>query len=174
MDHSRSHYVAKFTRESAAKPEDIPTRPVEMNATQVAFISKMVMSELMELALATHGVYNSENELRGFMQQCFNRAFDETVDRPNSRQIPITPIGVERIAEQADALVDILYYVENAAVKSGINLEPIFHTVHGANERKRFEDGKYHRNAEGKVIKPLNWYGPDVKGEIERQLKPDA
>lgn len=164
---SRSDFVRRFTIESAVVPGSIPTRPVEMNAVQVAFISKMVMSELTELVAATIGTATSLTELRGFMQKCLNGALDEFENK--TRPIPAERLSA-RIAEQADALVDILYYVENAAAKSGVDLDPIFHAVHVANESKKFEDGKYHHNKEGKVIKPINWQAPDVETLIKDQM----
>lgn len=170
---SRSDLVRRFTFESAPDPSKLPVRPREMTYTEVSFITKMVMSELVELAVAGHGACESKDALIGFLQQRLNDAIQEHLDKPNGRQIPVSsPDPVERIAEQADALVDIVYYVENAAVKAGIDLEPIFNVVHAANESKKFDDGKYHRNAEGKVIKPPAWTPPDVKIEVLLQLRP--
>lgn len=158
MATSRSEMVRRFTLDSIGA-EGIPSRPREMSPAQVAFITKMVMSELAELASSTKGAFSNATELRGFMQVCLNKALDEHEAKTHT---PPDIYPHQRIADQADALGDIAYYVENAAIKTGIDLEPVFREIHAANERKRFPDGKYHRNAEGKVVKPPDWKGPDI------------
>ena len=76
------------------------------------------------------------------------------------------------IAEQADALVDAIYYICDFAATHGINLDPIFCIVHGANMQK-VVDGKVTRREDGKVLKPDGWEnpGPKVEAEIERQIR---
>lgn len=73
--------------------------------------------------------------------------------------------------EQADALVDIIYYVVHAAVKKGYDLDPIFDIVHNANMKKVVE-GKVIRRDDGKILKPEGWTSPEpfIKKEIHRQL----
>jgi hypothetical protein len=97
----------------------LPVKPELMRPEDVAHITKMVESELDELAEAK------------------------------------TPL------EQADALVDAIYYICDRAVRHGLNLDDLFHAVHAANMRK-LVDGKAIVNAEGKVLKPAGWVGPDA------------
>lgn len=75
-------------------------------------------------------------------------------------------------AEQADALVDMIYYVIDTAVKNGYNLDPVFDIVHQANMNKVI-NGKVTRRADGKILKPLGWTSPDrlIAKEIEKQSK---
>lgn len=76
------------------------------------------------------------------------------------------------IAEQADAFVDIYYYMLNAAAKKGVNVSAIFDIVHGANMAKRDPaSGKFLTREDGKIIKPKGWQAPDIKAEIQRQLE---
>lgn len=77
----------------------------------------------------------------------------------------------ETIEDEADALVDAIYYICDCAVKQGIDLDKIFNIVHGANMQK-VENGKVIRRDDGKVLKPESWKDPQplIKEEIERQL----
>jgi predicted HAD superfamily Cof-like phosphohydrolase len=75
-------------------------------------------------------------------------------------------------AAQADALVDVYYYSQNAACKKGMNISAVFNMVHGANMAKRDpKTGEFIKRADGKIIKPEGWKSPDVEGEIVRQAK---
>ena len=79
------------------------------------------------------------------------------------------------IAEQADALVDAIYYICDFAATHGINLDPLFDIVHGAN-MKKVVDGKVIRRDDGKILKPEGWEdpAPKLEAEIERQLNSGA
>jgi predicted HAD superfamily Cof-like phosphohydrolase len=74
------------------------------------------------------------------------------------------------IAEQADALVDAIYYICDTAVRHGLNLDRIFDIVHGANMQK-VVDGRVTRRDDGKILKPQGWRdpGPLLLHEIARQ-----
>ena len=75
------------------------------------------------------------------------------------------------ISEQADAFVDVYYYMLNAAAKKGVNVSAMFDIVHGANMAKRDPStGKFLKRDDGKIIKPAGWQPPDVKAEIVRQM----
>lgn len=79
------------------------------------------------------------------------------------------------VPDQADALVDAIYYICDFAATHGINLDPIFEIVHGANMQK-VVDGKVIRRKDGKILKPDGWEdpGPKVRAEIERQEREGA
>lgn len=64
------------------------------------------------------------------------------------------------VVEQADALVDMIYYLCDAACKKGINLDPLFEIVHSANMDK-VVDGKVIRREDGKILKPAGWKPPE-------------
>lgn len=79
------------------------------------------------------------------------------------------------VGEQADALVDAIYYLLDGAAKKGINLDPIFSIVH-ENNLTKVKNKKVLHSKEGKVLKPSNWKDPSllIKKEIERQTKQGA
>lgn len=71
-----------------------------------------------------------------------------------------------------DAIVDCWYYGLDSAAKHGMNLEPVFQLVHGANMSKRNPvTGQFDRREDGKVIKPDGWRPANVRLEVERQLR---
>lgn len=76
----------------------------------------------------------------------------------------------KNVTEQADALVDAIYYICDFAVRNGINLDPLFDIVHGANMQK-VVDGKVIRRDDGKILKPEDWEDPAPKlnAEMARQ-----
>jgi predicted HAD superfamily Cof-like phosphohydrolase len=80
----------------------------------------------------------------------------------------------EDVAEQADALVDAIYYICDTAAKHGMNLDKLFDIVHGANMNK-LVDGKaiicQEGERKGKVEKPEGWKPADEEfnAEIKRQ-----
>ncbi len=79
------------------------------------------------------------------------------------------------VEEQADAFVDIIYYLMDTAVRHGINLDPLFEIVHAANLTK-IVDGKVLRREDGKILKPAGWVDPKPKltQEIKRQAQAGA
>lgn len=76
------------------------------------------------------------------------------------------------VAEQADALVDAIYYLCDTAVRHGMNLDRVFEIVHGANMQK-VVDGRVIRRDDGKILKPEGWQdpGPRLLDEIRRQAR---
>ncbi len=76
------------------------------------------------------------------------------------------------VAEQADALVDAIYYICDTAVRHGMNLDRVFAIVHGANMQK-VVDGRVIRRDDGKILKPDGWQdpGPLLVEEITRQTR---
>ncbi len=73
------------------------------------------------------------------------------------------------LADQADALVDLIYYILHIACKQGINLDPLFKIVHRANMAK--VAAGVQRRADGKIMKPPDWQPPEplLAAELERQ-----
>ncbi len=76
----------------------------------------------------------------------------------------------EDVTEQADALIDAIYYLCDCAVRHGINLDRLFEIVHAANMRK-VVDGRVSRRVDGKILKPAAWKDPlpELQQEIQRQ-----
>ena len=68
------------------------------------------------------------------------------------------------IYEQADAMIDLMYFALGALVEMGVKPENLFDIVHEANMSKLWSDGKVHRReSDGKVIKPPEWEDPEPK-----------
>lgn len=151
---TRSEKVKIFTEESSGKT--LPTHPKRMTRDEVLFVVKMNCEELQELLLTV--IEDGE---------CPRELLTNIVK--NSQLPTIKPLVTDQdyIREQVDAFVDIDYYNCNAAAKSGFNVDQIFNVVHECNMAKKFEDGAFHRNDAGKVIKPPNWQEPDLDPIIE-------
>ena len=80
----------------------------------------------------------------------------------------------DNVIDQADALVDALYFILGTAVEIGVDLEPVFDIVQNANMSKLWPDGTAHyRESDGKVAKPDGWQAPEpqIEAEIKRQMK---
>jgi len=67
------------------------------------------------------------------------------------------------IYEQADAMIDLIYFALGTLVEMGIPPDELFIIVHESNMAKLWEDGKAHCNTDGKIIKPENWVDPESK-----------
>lgn len=81
-------------------------------------------------------------------------------------------LDAEDIHEQADAMIDLIYFALGTMVEMGVKSERLFDIVHIANMSKLWSDGVPHFNADGKVIKPHDWIDPylRIQEEIEKQL----
>lgn len=72
-------------------------------------------------------------------------------------------LGTVDIIEVADALADIAYVVEGAALEFGIDSEIVLQEVQRSNMSKLGADGLPVFNADGKVTKGPNYSPPNVK-----------
>lgn len=70
------------------------------------------------------------------------------------------------IVEQADAMIDVIYFALGTLVEMGVEPDELFYIVQKANMSKLFPDGKPHYNEMGKVIKPEGWENPHLKLEL--------
>jgi predicted HAD superfamily Cof-like phosphohydrolase len=77
------------------------------------------------------------------------------------------------LVEQADAMIDIIYFAIGTLVELGVEPQRLFDIVHQANMNKLWPDGKPRLQPDGKVMKPENWVDPHelIKAEIENQTK---
>ncbi len=75
------------------------------------------------------------------------------------------------IYEQADAMIDLMYFALGTLVEMGVKPDKIFEIVHEANMDKLWSDGKPHFKEDGKTIKPEGWEDPypKIKEEIDSQ-----
>ncbi len=156
---TRSENVKIFTEQS--KGIELPTHPRKMTRDEVLFSVKMVCEELQEL-LST--VTNFHEDVKLLLLNIVENSNSPTYNNLGKSDL-------ELMAEQVDAFVDIDYYNCNAAAKVGFNVDDVFNIVHQANMNKKFEDGTFHKNSEGKVIKPPNWEEPDVVGVVLNWFK---
>lgn len=68
------------------------------------------------------------------------------------------------IYDQADAMIDLLYFALGTLVEMGLEPDELFAIVQKANMDKLWADGKPHYNPkDGKVIKPEGWEDPAPK-----------
>lgn len=157
---SNSEKVKQFTEGMLG--HSIPSRPKPLGIEQARFICSMVISELSEL-MST--VVSSQDQLIDEMQMCLDSADIHTY----------TPIlrTDEVVSEQADAMVDAMYYMYDTAARQGINLDKIFDVVHEANMDKRdLETKKFiRRESDGKVLKREGWQPPNVLLAMQEQIK---
>lgn len=78
----------------------------------------------------------------------------------------------ETIYDQADAYIDSIYFAIGGLVDLGVDPQPLWDIVHGANMAKIWPDGSIQRRVDGKVIKPRGWVDPTeaLRAEIDRQI----
>jgi predicted HAD superfamily Cof-like phosphohydrolase len=123
--------------------DQVPSRPTLMSRESAKFIRQMVNDELDELDESVEQVYDGYH----YAEEC----------------IPYV--------NQADALLDAIYYLMDTAVRHGYDLDPLFKIVQKANMAK-FADGVNMRD-DGKILKPSDWQPPEpeLMAEMRRQLK---
>lgn len=149
---SFAHKVREFTPECVNLPKP-------MTPDSVRFIIRMCCSELIELAQT---VTDCPSEAIDLVISSVVTDVNCNYSRPTDE--------IDLVADQADALADVVYYVFNAACKHGVNLSKVLDLVHNANMAKKFPDGTFHRRDDGKIIKPDGWMEPSVNAEIQRQI----
>jgi predicted HAD superfamily Cof-like phosphohydrolase len=83
-------------------------------------------------------------------------------------------LAARTVVDQADAMIDLIYFALGTLVEIGVNPEPLFDIVHNANMSKVWPDGtvKYDPDT-NKVLKPPTFVRPEplLAEEIERQTK---
>lgn len=72
-------------------------------------------------------------------------------------------IEANEIVEQADAMIDVIYFALGTLVEMGIKPDNLFEIVQDSNMAKLWPDGKPHYNEDGKTIKPPTWEDPHDK-----------
>jgi predicted HAD superfamily Cof-like phosphohydrolase len=94
-----------------------------------------------------------ERELRG---KLLTEEFREYIDAEYANDL----------VEIADALADIIYIACGTALSYGIPLDEVFKEVHRSNMAKLGPDGNPIYREDGKVIKPVDWVAPDIRGVL--------
>lgn len=72
-------------------------------------------------------------------------------------------LEADEVVEQADAMIDTIYFALGTLVELGVEPEALFEIVQEANMSKLWADGKPHFNEDGKTIKPEGWEDPHHK-----------
>lgn len=73
-------------------------------------------------------------------------------------------------------MTDGIYFAIGSAVELGVDIEPVFEIVQGANMSKLFTDENGNKFAkyreDGKVLKSPDFYQPEefIKAEIKKQM----
>lgn len=77
------------------------------------------------------------------------------------------------IVEQADAMIDVIYFALGTLVEMGIRPDTLFEIVQRANMGKLWADGRPHYAEDGKTLKPDTWRDPheELKAAIEEMGK---
>lgn len=125
--------------------------------------------KLEELVEFLHAASESEEDFRVRIVR-LHQQLDKAVEKVCSKR----PASVS-IRDQADALLDILYFTYGSFVLMGVDPEPIFHLVHKANMGKIFPDGRAHFDPiTHKILKPNDWekhFAPEaaIQAELEQQ-----
>jgi predicted HAD superfamily Cof-like phosphohydrolase len=156
-------HVKEFTTETGFS---CPSRPEAMNYKDCRFIATMILDETAELL----GTVIPTSDLKQVLHEIVDKM---DVSRITSCETYEKDPTYHKIADQMDALVDMHYYLYNAACKQGMNTDKVFHVVHAANMAKRdVTSGKFIlRESDGKVVKPDGWKEPDIVAETRRQIR---
>lgn len=78
----------------------------------------------------------------------------------------LTAVKEKDIVEQADAMIDTIYFALGTLVEMGVKPGILFDIVQHANMSKLWADGKPHYNEMGKIIKPEGWENPHPKLQL--------
>lgn len=80
-------------------------------------------------------------------------------------------VQADTIYDEADAMIDLIYFALGTFVEMGIQPQQIFDIVQKANMDKVWPDGLVHKKPDGKTIKPEGWVAPEplIIAEIDRQ-----
>lgn len=144
--------VEDFHRTFAAPVAEVPTVP-EPERRRLRL--ELILEELLELAAASQfkliAVY-------------INGDFDRFAFFPDKEG------HLPNVVEAADALADLRYVVEGAALEWGVPLEACFAEVHRSNMSKVGADGRPILREDGKVLKGPGYEPPDIAGVIQKKV----
>lgn len=80
--------------------------------------------------------------------------------------------AAKNIYEQADAMIDLIYFALGTLVEMGIEPDEIFEIVHNANMAKLWPGGVPRYKDDGKTRKPPGWKDPEplLREAIDRKM----
>ena len=124
---------------------------------------------------------NEAYEMVMEFHRCFGAPYRDTptlldpqrvVNRANWMQEEVDEFrAAETLPQQADAMIDLIYFALGSLVEMGVKPAELFRIVHEANMTKLWPDGQPHYGVDGKVIKHHGWKDPDprLRKELEEQ-----
>lgn len=157
--------VSEFTLGAASSEPvlEIANKPTIMDEHKVRFIIKMIIDECKELAATVAPADMTPHEY-------MLAVLDETTDPRTTVHVDDEDVApAAKIAEQVDALADIIYYIGDCASKHKLPLDAVLDEVHKANMMKGQPNG-FKKRADGKIIKPEGWEEPNIEKIVERYL----
>ena len=115
-------------------------------------------------------------------QEKFMKACDQKVDAYSISQYKMylslideehrelqEAVEADDLTEQLDALIDILVVTIGAIHSAGFDAEGAWKEVMSTNFAKiDHETGRVRKREDGKVLKPVGWTAPDLKGYLTR------
>lgn len=78
--------------------------------------------------------------------------------------------AVDEITAVADGIADSIVVLIGLAESFGLDMEPIWLEVQRSNHDKIGADGKVARRADGKILKPEGWRGPELRAIVAAQI----
>lgn len=70
-------------------------------------------------------------------------------------------LDADNVYDQADAMIDLIYFALGTLVEMGVPPQELFDVVQKANMKKLWPDGKPRFREDGKIIKPEGWEPPE-------------
>lgn len=148
---SRTDDVRKFL---AATDRHCPDTLGVPDDAAIRLQLQMTLEECLELIDSALAPFEEDDNAREYHRACsFIR------DAIQARQVDV------KLSAWADATIDMDYLNEANRLMLGIEGGPLWDEVHAANMRKIGGP----RRADGKLLKPDDWRGPDIDGVLERQ-----
>ncbi len=160
--------VKEFHRVFGHAIEGAPLTP---DVKVMKFRTRFLLEEISELILALGGRWTGSQHL-GRAVELIERARDQVLA---AKDYEFNNVD---LVEVADALGDLDYITNGAALVFGIPLPEVTAEIHRSNMTKLGTDGKPIYNDEGKVIKGPNYETPQLEmilfPEVEEEVEEEA
>lgn len=142
--------VVEFA-EAAGDP--FPPEPRVPTAEDTEFLVRMLLDEILELLSIHHDSQLAKSKLNEMIRDAKSLPKEES----------------PTIASFSDGVMDLVYYSFHACSKLGIDMDLVFDEVHRCNMKKADpKTGKFNKRADGKILKPEGWIGPDIESALKR------